>query len=246
MVLFLTSDVGASVKIDGKRVVTKLNNKNGFVDNLKKYVSEGENFVFVVSNPDTFDKNDSYGKLTFDSFNLSGFNFSNLKILDSRTIDKAEEYIKNSSIVFLGGGVTKTQMEFFNKIGLSSLLKKYAKIIIGQSAGALNLAEEVYNSPEDEEEQVRYFKGLGLTNINIEPHFKNNTHLETETLGKILLEDSKTKSFIAIPDGSYIIDDGNEQVLYGEGYYFDIGKYKQICSNGNYYFVNDIIDKVND
>ena len=236
MVVILTSDVGASEKVDGVRRVRKLNNTNKFVENLQAYIKGGSNFVFVASNPTAHEGTDSYAHLTFDSFNMSGFKFDNLFVLDSRTSNMAEDLIKNADLVFLAGGNTLNQMEFFNSINLSKLLKKFKPITIGQSAGALNLAGDVYCSPEDEDEldANKYFKGLGLTNINIEPHFKNSPHFgDDNVIQKILLADSKVKPFIAITDGSYIIDDNGDQTLYGEAYEFKNGSYTQICANGS-------------
>lgn len=235
MVVFLTSDVGASEKINGERVVRKLNNTNFFVENLQKYVKGGKKFVFVASNKNTFEINDSYAKLTFVSFNMSGFNFKELFVLDARTMSSAEEILKNADLVFLAGGNTIKEMEFFDELGLSKLLKKHAKVVVGQSAGAINLADEVYCSPEDKEEieNKRYFKGLGLTKINIEPHYDHSPHFDDwGDLQKILLEDSHKKPFFAIVDGAYITDDGTRATLFGEGYRFENGKCTQICENG--------------
>ncbi len=247
MVLFLTSDVGASKKENGVRVVSKLNNTNKFIDELQKYLTKGDNFLFVASNPDAFEVNDSYGTITFNSFNLSGFSFNNLHILDSRNKSQAENLVKEASIVFLAGGDTMREIQFFEEINLSKLLKKYSPIIIGQSAGAINLAEEVYCSPEAEEEidNKRYFPGLGLSKINIEPHFKNSPHFaKFNILEKILLEDSKKKPFIAITDGSYIVDNGKEQMIFGEAYAFSNGDYYQISKNEKYIkFSLDIFEK---
>lgn len=247
MILFLTSDVGASKKENGVRVVSKLNNTNKFIEELQKYIIKGDNFLFVASDPDAFKINDSYGMLTFNSFNLSGFNFNKLHILDSRNKSEAENLVKKASIVFLAGGNTIRQMQFFEEINLSKLLREHSSIIIGQSAGSINLAKEAYCSPEDEEElnNVRYFSGLGLTKINIEPHFKNSPHFaQFDILEKILLEDSKKKPFIAITDGSYIIDDGKEQKIFGEAYAFSNGDYYQICQDEkSLNFSSDIFEK---
>ncbi len=235
MIVFLTSDVGATKKINGVRQVTKLDNTNFFVENLQKYVKGGKKFVFVSSNKNTYDINDSYGALTFQSFNMSGFNFEQLYVIDARTQQQAEEILKDADLVFLAGGDTIKEMEFFEELNLSKLLKKHAKVVVGQSAGALNLADEVYCSPEDKDEleNKRYFKGLGLTKVNIEPHYKHSPHFdEWDDLQKILLEDSPKKPFYAIVDGAYIVDDGKKQILFGEGYRFDGGKCKQICENG--------------
>lgn len=246
MVVFLTSDVGASTKMNGVRVVSKLNNTNGFVDQLKKYTKGGKNFVFIVSDPSTFDKNDSYAKLTFDSFNLSGFHFENLIIIDSRTLANVEKFIKEADLVYLAGGDPLCQMDFFEKLNLSNLLKKYKPIVIGQSAGSINLAKNAYCSPEDEEEieNKRYYKGLGLTNIRIEPHFKNSSDFEYSFSGKILLKDSKKKDFIAITDGSFIVDDGKVATIFGESYYFTNGNYSQLSKNQEQYILDKNLVKM--
>lgn len=90
MIKFLTSDIGASKKVNGVRVVSRLDNTNHFIENLQKYITEGENFVFVVSSPNSYLGNNSYAKLTFDSFNMSGFKFKNLQIVDLRTDSNLE------------------------------------------------------------------------------------------------------------------------------------------------------------
>ena len=46
---------------------------------------------------------------------------------------------------------TYKQHEFFIEINLKELLKNYQGLVIGQSAGALNMADKVFNSPEEQE-----------------------------------------------------------------------------------------------
>lgn len=60
---------------------------------------------------------------------------------------------------------------------------------------------------------------------------------------KILLQDSCKKSFIAITDGSYIVDDGKTQTIFGEGYLFSNGQYSQICKNREFFDVTKLLDK---
>lgn len=233
MILFLTSDIGTSKKVNGERIPCEFNNTNNFASRLQKHIKNGKNFVFVASNPTTHEINDYYGKLTFDSFNLSGFNFENLQILDARTQNNAEKLIKNADIVLLAGGHTPTQNKFFQEIELGKLLKAHKPVVIGQSAGSLNMAKNVYCSPEEDDlNQPKYFEGLGLTDINIEPHFDLEAFENNQFLKTLLLEDSKTKPFLAITDGSFVFDDGKNAVIYGEAYWFSNGNLKQVCSNG--------------
>lgn len=59
------------------------------------------------------------------------------------------------------------------KINLKEYLKYLDCVVIGISAGSINCAKDVFNSPEEEQDLINpmYFKGLYLTHINIEPHF---------------------------------------------------------------------------
>ena len=229
MKIFLTSDIGASKKVEGIRVVTKLNNTNKFADNLKKSIKGHDLMVFVASSP-AYSGTSSYANLTKSSFALDDITFKEMVILEGKNMADCEQLMKSADLVFLAGGDTAAQMEMFEKMNLRKHIKSCKGVVVGQSAGALNLATDVYCSPTpDETSTKRYWKGLGLTDINIEPHFKPENKELIET---VLLPDSKTKPFIAITDGSYIIDDGEKQTIYGEAHLFSKGKMKQICQNG--------------
>ncbi len=233
-VIFLTSDIGASKKINGERIVTKLNNVNHFIENLEKYIKSTRNFVYVASDSNSYNSNDSYANITFNSFKMSGLEFKNLVILDNRTIEKADGILQSADLIYLAGGDTRKQMKFFKDIKLRKKLINLNKLIIGQSAGALNLSDEVYCSPDNigELNEERYFEGLGLTQINIEPHYKTPTAMAWKDLQNILLEDSKRRPFIALTDGSYIVDNDENYEIYGEAYKFEDGKCHQVCQNG--------------
>ena len=234
--IFLTSDLGCSYKADGKRFPKVIDNQNGIIEQIKNNIDKEDNFLFFCSSPYDYEKNDSYAKVTFDSFNMSGFNFKKLIIVDYRYKGNLKEDIKNAEIIFLAGGHTSTEMKYFNEINLRELLKNYKKVIIGQSAGALNLADIVVCGPEYEEEiGTEYvWEGLGLTKINVEPHFILEP-LESEIkIREELLKLSEQYKIYAICDGSHVFDDGENQTLYGEGYLIENKKVKKICSNKKY------------
>ena len=122
------------------------------------------------------EKADAYFKLACNSFEMT-LPFKNYDFLCPSAKDRAEELIKKADFIFLCGGHLPTQNKFFNDIGLKELLKNTNALIVGGSAGSMNCADIVYCPPELEEEVLdenfnRYLKGLGLTNINILPHFE--------------------------------------------------------------------------
>lgn len=170
--LFFTSNTKHYYKVDGKKIPNKIDNTNGIVDQIKQLINGNNAILFIAASPDDSEKVDSYASLLFEGLRLSGVTFDEYLILDNRTKGNTNEYVKKANVIFLSGGDTYIENEFFKQIHLREILSDFVGIIIGQSAGSINLAESVYNSPENgEESEPIYFEGLGLSNINIEPHF---------------------------------------------------------------------------
>jgi dipeptidase E len=132
-----------------------------------------------------------------------------------------------------------TQNEFFNHINLRELIKNTNALILGGSAGSMNLADIVYCPPELEGESLdltfnRYLKGLGLTNINILPHYNKwgGYVLDGKDYMKdIIYPDSYKKEIVLINDGTYIVCDNGKETIYGEAYLLKDGVLTQICEN---------------
>ncbi len=171
--------------------------------------------------------------------------FSFFALCDTRTEELAER-LSEMDVILLGGGHVPTQNAFMEHIGLKERLRKYEGLIIGGSAGSMNCAEIVYAGPESEGEAIdpnyqRWISGLGLTQLNILPHFQR---LEGGILdGLRLVEDityadSIGHEIIALNDGSYIMIDGGIETLYGEAYSIKDGCQKQICRNGESIIIN--------
>lgn len=113
------------------------------------------------------------------------------------------------------------------KINLKEYLKYLDCVVIGISAGSINCAKDVFNSPEEEQDLINpmYFKGLYLTHINIEPHFDIKD--ENELQRKYIIEESFNITLYGLPDGSYIKDN----IIYGKCYKIKNGKIELICNN---------------
>jgi peptidase E len=137
----------------------------------------------------------------------------------------------------LAGGHVPTQNQFFNRIHLKELTKRYEGIIIGISAGTMNCADVVYAQPELDGEAIdpeyqRYLDGLHLTKINILPHFQDVKDLSVDglrVLEDISLPDSKIRPFYALVDGAYIFVDDNRSTLFGEAYWIKDGTITKVC-----------------
>ena len=118
MKIFLVSNLLNYKKIDGENIPTEINNINGIVDQLSISLPIRNNLVFIASDPNNYEKVDRYSTVTFKSFELSNLKFDNCYTLDNRNADKAKELIENSNMIFLSGGDTLTENEFFKSINL--------------------------------------------------------------------------------------------------------------------------------
>lgn len=221
----------------GNRIAKNFGNNNKILDNIKKYVKKYENFLFVASNEFNNEVTDVYANITFESFNMT-LPFENYYILDSRTENIADELIQKADLIFLCGGHVPTQNKFFRNINLKERFKNTDALIIGVSAGAMNMADTVYCPPELEGEAIdpkfnKVYKGLGLTDINVFPHYdelKDDLVDGIHVINEIVIPDSFTYDIYAINNGSYIlIDDKN--YLYGEAYLIKDGKIEKINEN---------------
>ena len=165
--------------------------------------------------------------MDIEALNLSGLFFDEYLVLDNRNKDNVSKILEDSSLIFLCGGNTYKQNKFFNEINLKNYIKELDCVVVGISAGAINSAKDVFNSPEEEEDLINpmYLSGLELTNINIEPHFDANN--ENELQQKYIIEESFNRIIYGIPDGSYIKDN----IIYGECYKIENGKIELICNN---------------
>ena len=214
MKLFLASNIGGMKKENGKRIPVKFFENNQFLKNMKENITDYNKFVIIASDPDNYKQNDYYLKLDMDILALSGLNFKENVVLDNRNKDDIANVLNSSSLIFLSGGDTLQQNIFFNEINLKEYIKETDACIVGISAGSINSAKIVFNSPEEEKDlnNPTILEGLDLTTINVEPHF------DCDNLSKIqmdaILKESNNRIIYGIPDKSYIFNNK----IYGKCY----------------------------
>lgn len=217
------------------KIPKNFGNENRILDNIKRYTTKYDNFLFVTNNELDCEATDIYANITFKSFEMT-LPFKNYQVLDFRTIDKIDTLIRNADFIFLCGGHSPTQNKFFNDINLREKIKNTEALIVGASAGAMNMADTVYSIPEIEGESndpnfEKNLKGLGLTNINILPHYdKFVGHIldGKRFIEDIVLLDTYKRKVFGINQSSYILIDNKETYLYGEAYLLENGKIKKL------------------
>ncbi len=235
-IIFQTSDLGIIEKKDGQITIKPMDDTNFLKTQLTDVLTKRQHLVFVASNPNGFEITDMHADGFFTALKLSKLPFEKLTVLDNRNKEDAKNIIDSADFVFLAGGHVPTQNNFFKDINLKKLLSNFEGVIMGQSAGAMNLSDDVYNYPEssDEFSDPKWLEGLGLSNFTIIPHFEpkqGNLHLceGTDLMKEYFLPDSKNKNFICITDGSHILIKDNKANLYGDVYQIKDGVLSKIC-----------------
>lgn len=244
MKAMLTSSLGGLSKVKGIRVPSVLIQKNGLLDKLKSIWVYRARVLIFCANPSDYEKNDSVCACLKKSFPMSGLSISNIEICDDRNLHVIDD-LKNIDVLILAGGHVPTQNKFMKQLRLKEHLLDYKGIVVAWSAGSMNCANIVYAGPELEGEAIdpfykRWITGLGITDINIFPHYQSlkNDYLDgLRLIEDITFEDSKGHEIIALNDGSYIMIDEGQTTVYGEAYLIKDGHQRQICGEGKCFVV---------
>ncbi len=238
MIAFITS----SPYIDGAdRAI--LSNANHFVHRIREALPPFPRVLFVCSSPYDHEGTCRFAAETTAAFYEAGIPFGAYDVLDGANGGRAYSMISRSDFVIFSGGHAPTQNTFFRKIRLRHILNKFDGVVMGISAGSMNLADVVYLQPEEPGESHpsfrRFAPGLGITGVNICPHFQKVRNMIID--GRRLFEDvtffdSMGHQFFALPDGSYFYQDDSCLLLCGEGYRIRNGILEQLTQD------DDILD----
>ena len=214
-------------------------NANGFIDRIRDSLPEYPRCLYICSSPERHDLNCRFGADIFMAFANAGIHFSGYHVLDAYNGEAAGELVADSDLIVLAGGHVPTQNAFFREIGLRDLLLDYPGVVIGISAGSMNSADMVYVQPEEPGESApdfpRFLPGLGLTKVNILPHYQKVKHDILDGLRlfeDITYADSIGHTFFALPDFSYIISDEYSSTVYGEAYRLRDGILEMLTRSG--------------
>ena len=234
MVVFITG----SPFIDGADRAL-LNPDNQLLDRLYAVLPQNPRVLFVASNPEDHAGTCQFGADVFCAFAEAGITFSKYTVLDGTNAVSAKKLVHSSDFIIFAGGHVPTQNAFLNAIRMRQLLRDFDGVVMGISAGSMNLADTVYVQPEEPGESSpdfrRFAPGLGLTRFQILPHYqkvKDNILDGLRLYEDITFADSMGHSFIVLPDGSYIYQDDEEQTLLGEGYRLKNGIMELLARDG--------------
>ena len=241
MKAMLTSSLGGAIKMNGRRIPDVLIQQNGLLDKLKSIWPQDARVLIVCANPDNHEKNDGIYACLKEALPMSGLSVSYLAQCDDRNPDIIEN-LPDMDVIILAGGHVPTQNKFMKQLRLKERLLEFKGILVAWSAGSMNCAEVVYAGPELEGEALdplyeRWITGLGITNINIYPHFQKlrDEYLDgMRLIEDITFEDSVGHEIIAMNDGSYLMIENGQTTLYGEAYRIKDRQLTQLCKDGEF------------
>lgn len=192
---------------------------DGFTDDFIKcikeyYVNDGS-MVFVASDFTSHSRTDKHVKIFLDMFKNNNIIFNEFHVVDDRLSQKESfQYIEKADIIWLSGGDTLKQIKYLKDYNLISCLQNRDGITIGMSAGSINMSKRVVlaKDVEDNIPELSIYEGIGLVDINIEPHLDSSSenHLNE------ILEASQYSTIYGLNDNSFIKIVNNNIDIYGD------------------------------
>ena len=188
---------------------------NYFKNDMTRY----KNIVFIPANFESMEKVSGYANIDVSWFKEIGINLNGITVLnDTMTKEEMFRSIENADIIFLMGGDTLKQNDFLMKNDLKPIIKTFKKVVIGISAGVINLSNISLCSKDEEDgvEKTITYEGIGRINYTIEPHFDidNKVLLQNE-----LYSLSEKMTIYGLPNNTGVrIIDSNFEILYGDFY----------------------------
>lgn len=236
MTLILASFLKTYDLKDKTRKAIKLDDNNKMLSNIKKYTNKFDSFAYIANDPNDFSENDKKFINICQSFEMSGLNFKEQLLIDGRTKDFSK--IASSDLIILGGGKCLCQLKFWQETKIDAILKNFKNLIIGISAGAMNLCEIVANYVEEpcDLAEPRWMNGLDLCDKVIIPHFDGKNvcyelpYYEIKVVQDYILPMSFKEEFLALDNNSYILINNDKLQIFGNAYKIFKGKvepYKQ-------------------
>ncbi|RDI41091.1 Type 1 glutamine amidotransferase-like domain-containing protein [Falsibacillus pallidus] len=146
---------------------------------LQEDITDRKSIVMISSNPSIYEHEGAAEKSWLDH---AGIMFDEYHLINYRVQkEDAQILIQNASVIFLLGGDPLNQNSFLMEYELSDFIKASSAVVIGASAGAINMSAKWLCSKKlgFEVETSSIYKGVGLDDFSILSHFdlENNIAL---------------------------------------------------------------------
>jgi len=134
MKAILTSSLGGSIKVNGKRIPSVLIEKNGLLDKLKSFWPQDAKVLIVCADPNSYEINDSVYTCLKAAFPMSGLQVSEIEYCDGRNFEKVMK-LRTFNVLVLAGSIPGAML-------LRSVDARMVKLVFGAAVAAI--AVEMY------------------------------------------------------------------------------------------------------
>ena len=192
---------------------------------LGKALACRESLVFVSAWPEDYERNDSDCAGMYGMFLEYGLSFARHTVVDQRMeAARAAALVREASCVFLMGGHPGQQRQLLHRLGLDPVLRDFSGVVLGVSAGALNMARRSL----DTKDSPHPYPGLGLADLTVKPHFDPKDRRLTEELQEI----SHQLPICAMEDNSAVFVTEARVFHMGRLHWVDKGKIEEVPQEG--------------
>ena len=145
---------------------------------LKEDITDRKSIVMISSNPSLYEDDGATERSWLDQ---AGIIFDEYHLINYRVQkEDAQRLIHNASVIFLLGGNILNQNGFLMEYKLSDWINKSRAVVMGASAGAINMSAKWLCSKKfgDEVEVSSVYEGIGLDEISVLSHFDLENNME--------------------------------------------------------------------
>jgi len=142
------------------------------------------------------------------------------KIEFAELSDSPEEIaqkIDMSDLIYLPGGDARILVVRIRNANIDNLLRKYGKVIIGNSAGALALCKDCIITKGRDHPETTIISGFGLVDFSVDVHYDSSKDRELKKL-------SRQRRIYAIPETGALVCNNGDLSFIGNVYSFYEGK----------------------
>ncbi len=140
---------------------------------LRENLGERKCLVFISALPDEYAQNDDDKDGMHQMFAERNMGFAEHHVIDRRTsAEDAVKLLRQADCIWLMGGEVTWQMKLIQDLNLAPELKASNAVILGVSAGSMNLGRYVAEIWESK----AFYEGLGLSDTIIKAHYEPNEY----------------------------------------------------------------------
>ena len=183
---------------------------------LRENLTRRESLVFISAWPEDDARNEDDGDGMHEMFAERGMAFVRHSVIDRRTgATDAVKLVREADCIFLMGGNVTLQMALIRDLGLVPELLSIRAVILGVSAGSMNMGRFV----ADVWETKKLYEGIGLTDIIVKGHYAEDAWFIPDLKGL-----SMTRPVAAMEDESAIFIRGDAVWQFGNIHWIDKGE----------------------